>query len=96
MHLYSLPFRIGIQVKMMVDAVKDVKEAAFFLKKEKPYWWDLSGTAEEIKDLVKDLKDAIKEQGSTRASTTIKGVKDEIAHFTEGGITTVSSSIVLR
>lgn len=74
----------------MVDAVKDVKEAAFFLKKEKPYWWDLSGQAREIKELLIELKVAIKKQGGTWVSTTVKGVKDEIALFTEGGITMVS------
>ena len=74
----------------MVDAVNDVKEAAFFLKKEKPYWWDMKTQIREIKQMVIDLKVAIRDQGTSWVTDTAKAVKDEIDLFTEGGVTMAS------
>ena len=79
-----------MQVQMMVGAVKDVKEAAFFLKKEKPYWWDLKGQALSLKKEADDLVETIRVQGAAWVKTTVKGIKDDIGVYTEGGVSTVS------
>ena len=70
--------------------MNDVKEAAFFLKKEKPYWWDMKTQIREIKQMVIDLKVAIRDQGTSWVTDTAKAVKDEIDLFTEGGVTMAS------
>lgn len=85
-----LYWRIGIQVKAVVDAVQEVKEASFFLKGQQPYWFDLRSQAEELIALSQDVTQQIKTQGPKWINATIYGVKNEIETFTEGQISLVS------
>ncbi|KAK7494173.1 hypothetical protein BaRGS_00014646, partial [Batillaria attramentaria] len=79
---------VGIQVKAMVDAVKDAKEAAFFLKKEKPYWWDMRAQARELLNMSLEVKTAMLEQGPAWVKEQVQEVKDDIKQFTNGQLST--------
>ncbi|KAL8609979.1 hypothetical protein ACOMHN_029472 [Nucella lapillus] len=77
---------IGIQVKAMVDAVKEAKEAAFFLKKEKPYWWNIRDQTRQLAAMAKEVVEDIKKEGPAWVKAELKEAKDTIKQFTSGKI----------
>lgn len=86
--------RIGLQVKGMMDAVKEAKDAAFFLKQEKPYWWDMRTMAGELLNMSRQVKDAIKMQGEGWVKERVEVAKDTIKHFTQGNMSLVMPFII--
>ncbi|KAK6174798.1 hypothetical protein SNE40_013376 [Patella caerulea] len=79
---------IGMEVKNLIDAVNKTKDACFFLKKEKPYWFDLKGEFAEIKNLTSQTKAALVKGGQTWIGETFKKGQDPVAAFTNGRFST--------
>ncbi|XP_076472269.1 uncharacterized protein LOC143301765, partial [Babylonia areolata] len=77
---------IGLQVKSIVEAVKEAKEAAFFLKKEKPYWWDLRANARDFATAAKEVINDMKTEGRAWVNAGLEEVKDKINEFSSGSI----------
>ena len=81
-------------MKAMVDAVKDLKQAAFFLKKEKPYWWNLKSQLRQILNESQAAVKVILEKGPAwvkdQAKTKVTAIKDQIALLTDGSSSVVS------
>ncbi|XP_048250793.1 uncharacterized protein LOC124111176 [Haliotis rufescens] len=78
---------IGMEVKNLVEAINKTKQACFFLKKEKPYWWDLRGQISEIRAMASNATSALRTGGSAWVNEVVKGQKDPIAEFTKGKTT---------
>ena len=74
----------------MTDAVKDVKEAAFFAKKEKPYWWDLRAQSRILMNMSQAVVRAIEVEGPKWVKTFAAEANKKIDRFTRGNMTLVS------
>ncbi|ESO82597.1 hypothetical protein LOTGIDRAFT_236952 [Lottia gigantea] len=74
---------VGLEVKNLIDAVNKTKDACFFLKKEKPYWFNLKKQYQEIKDLTKQVKIDMTSGSRNWIQQKFVG-KDPVAELTNG------------
>ncbi|XP_052074034.1 uncharacterized protein LOC127711917 [Mytilus californianus] len=78
--------QIFMSIKALLDAKNKTQEACFFLKDEKPYWWDITTVFEEILALSKQAVKALVKGGPTWIKTTVIEGDDPVAKFTKGKV----------
>ncbi|XP_041378093.1 uncharacterized protein LOC121390363 [Gigantopelta aegis] len=83
--------QVGVSVKDMVDAINKTKNACFFLKGDRPYWWDLKGEISIIKTMSIKAVNSINNGAPKWLESAKKSAKDGtdvIAKVTRGMYTT--------
>ncbi|XP_052090897.1 uncharacterized protein LOC127727822 [Mytilus californianus] len=77
-------FQIYISYKEALQLKNKTQEACFFLKDEKPYWWDIKKEYLKLENLVVIVKDQLKNSGNQ----WVDDVKEDVvAEFTKGKYT---------
>ncbi|KAK3101652.1 hypothetical protein FSP39_005219 [Pinctada imbricata] len=75
--------KIFASIVQLADAKNRTQEACFFLKDEKPYWWDLSAQYEEVKALATEAVKEISADGPEWVYDTFVG-GDEVEELSKG------------
>ncbi|CAG2189963.1 unnamed protein product [Mytilus edulis] len=78
--------QIFMSIKALLDAKNKTQEACFFLKDEKPYWWDITTVFEEIWALSQQAIKALATGGPNWIATTVIEGDDPVAKFTKGKV----------
>ncbi|CAG2209692.1 unnamed protein product [Mytilus edulis] len=78
--------QIFMSIKALLDAKNKTQEACFFLKDEKPYWWDITTVFEEIWALSQQAVKALATGGPNWIATTVIQGDDPVAKFTKGKV----------
>ncbi|VDI24688.1 Hypothetical predicted protein, partial [Mytilus galloprovincialis] len=78
--------QIFMSIKALLDAKNKTQEACFFLKDEKPYWWDIETVFEEISTLAQQATIALAKGGPVWIATTVIEGDDPVAKFTKGKV----------
>ncbi|VDH91582.1 Hypothetical predicted protein [Mytilus galloprovincialis] len=78
--------QIFMSIKALLDAKNKTQEACFFLKDEKPYWWDIVTVFEEIWALSQQAVKALATGGPNWIATTVIAGEDPVAKFTKGKV----------
>ncbi|XP_076116682.1 uncharacterized protein LOC143084161 [Mytilus galloprovincialis] len=81
---------IYTSVMSLIDAVNKTREACFFLKDDKPYWFDIPHQFEIVKGMSKAAFDAIAHHSGDWVKEEIQEDVDNIAAFTKGRLSTTA------
>ncbi|XP_062579219.1 uncharacterized protein LOC134241150, partial [Saccostrea cucullata] len=82
-------FSIFQSIKIILQQKKKVQEACFFLRDEKPYWFDVETLLLEYKPLADQAFASLKSAGDRWVNEKIEDAEDRVKKFTKGRVTLV-------